>query len=129
MAIDAKLWVPSDVWVNLMPPVPNKVLVPVPVAAFLTNQGVPEGTLFAPTPCDVHYWEVRDAQGRVVQAEGPETCMQVTVTRPLEQGQTIRGDKTLSLNGILLEDGQRYTVHYKFWGFAAKDSFIAHIVV
>ena len=70
MAIDAKLWVPSDVWVNLMPPVPNKVLVPVPVAAFLTNQGTDKETLFAPTPCDVHYWEIRDAQGRVVQARG-----------------------------------------------------------
>src|SRR5215468_9206190 len=102
MAIDAKLWVPSDVWVNLMPPVPNKVLVPVPVAAFLTNQGTDEETLFAPTPCDVHYWEVRDAQGHVVQTEGPETCMNIVVTRPLGQGQTIRGDNTLRLNGKLL---------------------------
>ena len=129
MAIDAKLWVPSDVWVNLMPPVPNKVLVPVPVAAFLTNQGTDEETLFAPTPCDVHYWEVRDAQGRIVQAEGPETCIDIVVTRPLGQGQTIRGDNTLPLNGTLLKDGQRYTVHYGFWGFAAAASFIAHIVV
>ena len=79
MAINAKLWVPPDVWVNLMPPVPNTVLVPVPVAAFLTNQGTDKETLFAPRPCDVHYWEVRDAQGRVVQAEGPETCLQIGV--------------------------------------------------
>ena len=129
MAIDAKLWVPPDVWVNLMPPVPNKVLVSVPVTVLLTNQGEAEGTLFAPTPCDVHYWEVRDAQGHIVQAEGPETCIQITVTRPLEQGQMIRGDNTLPLNGTLLKDSQRYTVHYKFWGFAAKASFIAHITV
>ena len=44
MAIDATQWVPSDVWVHLMPPVPNKVLVPVPVAALLTNQGTDEET-------------------------------------------------------------------------------------
>ena len=66
MAIDATLWVPSDVYVNLMPPVPPKVLVPVPVAAFLTNQGAAAETLFAATPCDVHAWEVRDAEGRIV---------------------------------------------------------------
>ena len=44
MAIDATRWVPSDVRVHLMPPVPNKVLVPVPVAALLTNQGTDEET-------------------------------------------------------------------------------------
>jgi hypothetical protein len=47
----------------------------------------------------------------------------------LEQGQTIRGDNTLPLNGRLLKDGQRYTVQYKFWGFAAAASFTAHIAV
>jgi hypothetical protein len=85
--------------------------------------------LFAATPCDVHAWEVRDVDSRVVQAEEPEQCIQIIVTRPLESGQTIRGDNTLPLNGRLLKDGQRYTVHYGFWGYAAAASFIAHTVV
>lgn len=50
MAIDATLWVPSDVYVNLMPPVPTKVLVPVPVAAFLTNQGGAAERCLRPRP-------------------------------------------------------------------------------
>jgi hypothetical protein len=129
MTIDATLWVPSDVYVNLMPPVPPKLLVPVPVAAFLTHQGGAEETLFAPRPCDVYAWEVRDAEGRVVQAEEPEQCIQISVTRPLEAGHTIRGDNTVPLNGRLLKDGQSYTVHDAFWGSAAAASFIAHIVV
>lgn len=129
MTVSARLWVPNDVWVNLTPPVPNRVLVPVPVAVFLTNQGDSEETLFSPTPCDVHYWEIRDADGKVVQAEEPEICVQVVVTRPLNVGETIRGDNSLPLNGKLLKDGHRYTVHYKFWGFDAQGMFVAHIAL
>lgn len=128
MSISAKLWVPGDVWVNWMPPVPERILVSLPVAAFLTNQGALTEMLFAPTPCDIHYWQLIDADGRIVQAEEPEICVGTIVNRPLNPAETIRGDNVLPLNGTLLRDGQRYTVRYKFWGCESEDGFTAHVV-
>lgn len=81
-----------------------------------------EETISVPTPCDVHYWEVVDSKGNLVQVElvqvePPEICIQVVETRSLKAKETILGDNTLLLDGKLLKDGQRYTVRYRFWGF------------
>jgi hypothetical protein len=129
MSLDTRLWVPSDLWINLMPPVPNRVLASLPVVVFMTNTGPSPVTLMASTPCDVHYWEVRDEAGRVIQAEEPEICTQVIVTRVVGSQETLRGDNTLPLNGKLFNDGERYTVHYKFWGQPAEDAFVARHAV
>lgn len=130
MQIDARLWVPNEVWVNLMLPVPNKVLVSVPIVAFLTNESDEVATVAASTPCDVHYWEVRADGGNIVQAEPPEAiCAYQYVLRELKPGETLRGDNTLLLNGKLLADGAEYSVHYKFFGHAAIGRFVAHHAV
>jgi hypothetical protein len=111
-----------------MPPVPTRVLVPVLVSAFLSNTGQSDESLFAPTPCDVHSWELLEGP-TVIQAEEPEICVDVVATRTLAAGVTIRGDNSLPLNGRLLKNGRRYTVRYKFWGHEATDAFVAHVVV
>jgi len=129
MAIDAKLWGPSEVVGEPHATVPNQVLVLSPWPHSHEPEYRPKRRCVRPRPATSTTWEVRDAQGRVVQAEGPETCLQIVVTRPIGQGQTIRGDNTLPLNGKLLKDGQRYTVALRLLGFAAAASFIAHRVV
>lgn len=129
MTIDAKLWVPNEVWVNRMPPVPRRVIVSVPVAAFLTNRGADDETLTVPTPCDVHNWEIRDTDGRVIEAEPLEYCAQVIESTLIPAGRTIRGDNVLRLDGQRLVDGERYTVVYEFWGQKAEDVFLARVAV
>jgi len=128
MAVDAKLWVPSDVYVNLMPPIPDPVLVSVAAIAFLTNQSEAEATVCVGRPCDVHRWKITDAQGNLIQEQEPQNCPHLVVTEALAPHETIRGDGVLPLNGTRLEDGQRYTVHYWFWGLEATDRFVVHHV-
>jgi hypothetical protein len=111
-----------------MPPVPNKLMVSFQVSAFLTNlSGITE-TLFAPTPCDVHYWELRDSSGTLIQREPPEICTDMVVKFPLGAGETIRGDNIVSLDGKLLKDEERYTLKYQFWRQACEATFTAHLL-
>lgn len=128
IGLDARLWCPQDVYVNLRPPVPNKVPVVVQIVAFLTNTGGVAETLFATTPCDIHYWELFDSAGQLVQSEPPEECVDVVAQRELAAGETLRGDSTVVLDGKLLRDGERYRLKYQFWGGACEDGFTAHLL-
>lgn len=128
VGLDARLWCPQHVYVNLRPPVGNKVPVVFQVVAFLTNTGGAAESLFAATPCDIHYWELFDSSGALVQSEPPELCVDVVAQHTLAAGQTLRGDSTVTLNGKLLKDGERYTLKYKFWGNACEDGFTAHLL-
>lgn len=123
MSVDAKMWCPNEVWINVQPPVPRELLVSVPVTAFLTNQGDGEVSLYSPTPCEVHYWEVVDENGNLIQAKQPEPCIDMVAIYKLTAGDTLRGDNNLPLNGKLFEEDKQYTIRYKFWGFDIEDRF------
>ena len=54
---------------NLMPPVLPKVSALLQVLAFVTNNGAAPAGLSVPSPGDVHWREIRDSVGKVLQSQ------------------------------------------------------------
>lgn len=118
-----KLLFPDTITVNVMPPVPRKLSVRATATMTVINNSGHPVSLFAPTPCAIHDWELFDLGGRLVESEHDDACAQVLQTRVLEPGETIRTDHVVVLNGKLLSDGASYTLRFKFWHFEADATF------
>ena len=121
--IKATLVCQKTVFVNKMPPIPDRLPAFAHVTATLTNTTRSDFNLQAPTPCDVNFWELYDSSNNLVQSEPHGMCPQHVVTASLPAGQTIRTDNVITLNGKLLESGETYTIKYKFWGYSSEASF------
>ena len=126
--VAASLACPATVTVNKMPPIPDRLPAYVHVTAILKNTTRSDFTLQAPTPCDVSFWEVFDSNDDLIQSEPHGICPQHVVDTKLPAGQSIRSDNVLTLNGKLLEDGEKYTIKYKFWGYPSEASFSVEVV-
>jgi hypothetical protein len=126
--VKAKIICPAKVFVNKMPPVPNHLSAFAHVTLILQNTTRSDFVLSAPTPCAVHFWELFDSAGDLVQTQPRKMCAQHVVTAPLPAGKSIREDVNVELNGKLLIDGETYTIQYKFWGYQSSGTFVAEIV-
>ena len=93
------------------------------LVASLTNPGSKPVTLFAPTPCDVHKWTVRDSGGKAVQSKPPEACAQMIEERELGPGETLRAPAAIELSSERLVAGAGYSIRYRFWGVALQTGF------
>jgi len=113
----------------MMPPIPDRLETVVQVTAILENTTRSDFELMAPTPCDIHFWELYDGDGkRLIQTEPAEDCTQNVVFQRLPAGKSVRGDNIVRLNGRLLVSGQAYLLRYKFWGYKTEASFTARHV-
>jgi hypothetical protein len=123
VGIKAILTFPKDVYVIMIPPVPDRITTIVPAAVTLKNTTRSDFVLFAPTPCDVHFWELCDEAGNIIQTEPAGDCIEIPVTKKLPAGQSIRGDNVVELNGKLLLKTKSFVLKYKFWGHPCQASF------
>jgi hypothetical protein len=119
----AKLFCQPNVTVNKLSPVPDRLPAYLHVTATLQNTTRSDFALQAPTPCDVNFWELYDDSGRLIQTELCSPCPQYVVNAALPAGESLRTDNSITLNGKLLLDGEKYTVRYKFWGYYSEASF------
>jgi hypothetical protein len=126
--ITVSVSLPPEVTINRMPPIPERLPVNLPVTVAITNRTQATEMLHANDPCAVHHWEVADAAGQVVDREKDEVCTQQIQARVLDPGETLRAERSLTLDGKALRDGESYTLHYRFWGFAAEGRFRARVV-
>jgi hypothetical protein len=121
--IKAKLIFPQNVYVIVIPPMPNRIVITVSAAALLTNTTRSDLTVFSPTPCDVHFWELFDQSGDLIQTEPSGNCIQIPVSKKIPAGQSIRGDNDVKLDGKLLLKGKSFILKYKFWGYPCQAQF------
>lgn len=124
-----KLVIPDHITINLMPPVPRRLTVGLPITAFLSNESSKPVDVSAPTPCDVTYWTVKDSGGKTVESSRPEICNFVMQNRTIEPNETLRHDDVAELNAHVLVPGEEYTVEYHYWGVVEKAKFNVRIVM
>ena len=127
--LDIQLFFPAEIHVNLMPPVPQKLLVPARAGIALKYRGMQDLTLVVANSCEVFDWEVRNSAGQVIDGDKDDLCLQVMQTLTLHPGDHIRRDTTALLNGKSLQSGGTYSfrLHY-FRQIQAEQQFSVRVL-
>ena len=128
MTIQAELWIPNDIYVNLrepLPPDPHPIPVSIDVVIFITNTGQEEEILMAMDKCEISTWSVEHSStGTVVATEPIENRCDMTVyTIRLKPNETRRYATTISINGRRLNKDESYNVKFTYFGQTASDRF------
>lgn len=95
--------------------------VTVPVTLTLaTDKAV---TLQSSNPCEIHIWNVTDANGGDVENHSFCTMEFEPQVNPLAAGERRTSNEFISLHAADYREGETYTLHYRFWGVSAETKF------
>lgn len=75
------------------------------------------------TRCTVLRWSIADARGKTLEAPPNQSCPRQVASRTLPPARTIERVYEVPLTAPLYRTGNRYILHFSFWGYPGRHLF------